>query len=95
MFTSVWNSLCTEVSGMVRQASPLDAECEAEGKVVCHQGHIKGQPGGCLAMAVPLSACCHGSTTSVMMCEGSTIAKMSTRMTHDGLDMQISCIADL
>ena len=27
------------------QASPLDAECEAEGKVVCHQGHIKGQPG--------------------------------------------------
>lgn len=27
------------------QASPLDAACETEGKVVCHQGHIKGQPG--------------------------------------------------
>ena len=27
------------------QANPLDPECEAEGKVVCSQGHIKGQPG--------------------------------------------------
>ncbi|CAL8471566.1 g11108 [Coccomyxa elongata] len=27
------------------KASPLDAECEAEGKIVCHQGHIKGHPG--------------------------------------------------
>eukprot|EP00884_Botryococcus_braunii_P003273 jgi/Botrbrau1/12947/Bobra.154_2s0008.1 len=26
-------------------ASPLDGACETEGKVVCHQGHIKGQPG--------------------------------------------------
>lgn len=27
------------------QHNPLDPECEAEGKVVCSQGHIKGQPG--------------------------------------------------
>ncbi|KAK9829546.1 hypothetical protein WJX72_006404 [[Myrmecia] bisecta] len=26
-------------------ANPLDPDCEKEGKVVCHQGHIKGQPG--------------------------------------------------
>jgi hypothetical protein len=26
-------------------ASPLDAECESEGKVVCNHGHIKGEPG--------------------------------------------------
>lgn len=36
------------------QASPLDAACEAEGKVVCHQGHIKGQPGGhCNRLQLP------------------------------------------
>ena len=27
------------------QASPLDPECEQEGKIVCSQGHIKGRPG--------------------------------------------------
>ncbi|CAK0785439.1 hypothetical protein CVIRNUC_008648 [Coccomyxa viridis] len=27
------------------KANPLDPECEAEGKVVCSQGHIKGEPG--------------------------------------------------
>ncbi|KAK9861465.1 hypothetical protein WJX84_012121 [Apatococcus fuscideae] len=26
-------------------AGPMDSECEKEGKIVCHQGHIKGQPG--------------------------------------------------
>ncbi|CAL5224181.1 g6821 [Coccomyxa viridis] len=27
------------------KASPLDPECEHEGKIVCSQGHIKGRPG--------------------------------------------------
>lgn len=29
------------------QAKPMDADCEKEGKVVCNNGHIKGQPGEC------------------------------------------------
>lgn len=29
----------------VYKARPLDADCEREGNVVCHQGHIKGQQG--------------------------------------------------
>ena len=42
---------------MAVQANPLDPECEAEGKVVCSQGHIKGEPGD-LSMLIPhLSAC--------------------------------------
>ena len=41
--------LCARV-----QASPTDLpECEAEGKVVCSQGHIKGQPGA-QQLSVPL-----------------------------------------
>lgn len=41
------------------QASPLDAECESEGKVVCHQGHIKGQPGAPRARARPAPVRAH------------------------------------
>ena len=35
---------------MAVQANPLDPECEAEGKVVCSQGHIKGEPGDLLTL---------------------------------------------
>ena len=31
--------------GVGVQAKPLEADCEKEGKVVCNNGHIKGQPG--------------------------------------------------
>ena len=49
MFQGVFGSAAqTWQSACAAQASPLDAECEAEGKVVCHQGHIKGQPGAFL-----------------------------------------------
>ena len=37
------------------QANPLDPECEAEGKVVCSQGHIKGEPGDLLTLIPHLS----------------------------------------
>ncbi len=33
------------IGALSLQANPLDPDCEKEGKVVCHQGHIKGQPG--------------------------------------------------
>lgn len=32
-------------AGCLSQANPLDPECEAEGKIVCHNGHIVGEPG--------------------------------------------------
>ena len=39
------------------QANPLDPECEAEGKVVCSQGHIKGEPGDLHMLLPHLSTC--------------------------------------